>query len=266
MDRRADAFGRALVDWAGGGTELEMYERDDGFIEAGAGPELYLAEARRWPAPERRGLRHVRGRVLDIGCGAGRVALHLQRQGMDVVGVDASPLALKAAARRGVEQTWCASVAELTAGIGGFDTAVLYGNNFGIFGTPARVRAGLGRWARRMPEGARIVAESTRPAVAPSFDAAYRRRNRARGNMAGQARLRVRYRDLATPWFSWLFVTPAEMRSLVAGTGWWVTRLFDAGPAEPYVAVLEKLPSRRTHTAGAGTPASAGPKVIVRPP
>ena len=93
MRMGADAFGRALVDWARGGTDPEIYERDDGFLDIGAGPELFLAEYRNWPSSERQAMRFVRGRVVDVGCGAGRVALYLQHRGFDVVGLDSSPLA-----------------------------------------------------------------------------------------------------------------------------------------------------------------------------
>ncbi len=241
MDRRADAFGRALLDWARGGSDLEIYEREDGFIEAGAGPELYLAGSRHWPAPERKAVRLARGRVLDVGCGAGRVSLHLQQRGLDVVAADASALALQAARLLGVKRRWCVAAVDVGPRLAEFDTVVLYGNNFGIFGTPERVRRALLRWARYAAPGTRLLAESTDPAGgAPAFDAAYRRRNVELGRMPGQLRLRIRYRDLATAWFSWLFVSPADMGDLVRGTGWKVARVFVDDPALPYVAVLER--------------------------
>jgi hypothetical protein len=55
--------------------------------------------------------------------------------------------------------------------------------------------------------------------------------------MSGQLRLRVRYRDYATPWFDYLIASPEEMEALVDGTGWRVGRVV---PGEPlYVAVLD---------------------------
>lgn len=243
MDRRADAFGRALLDWARGGEDPEMYEREDGFIEAGPGPDLYLAGPRQWPVAERRALRFARGRVVDLGCGAGRVALELQARGLDVLGADASPLAVQAARTRGVQRIRCASAQEIGREIAAFDTVVLFGNNLGIFGSPERVRSALARWARRAAPGARILAESTDPAgMAPTFDAAYRRKNVEAGRMPGQLRVRVRYRDLATPWFSWLFVAPSDVAALVAGTGWRVAKLIVDDPAAPFVAVLQCAP------------------------
>jgi len=57
--------------------------------------------------------------------------------------------------------------------------------------------------------------------------------------MAGQIRFRIRYRDLCTPYMDYLFVSKDEMRKIVTGTGWRITRFLDSdGPV--YVAVLEK--------------------------
>ncbi len=57
--------------------------------------------------------------------------------------------------------------------------------------------------------------------------------------MSGQVRIRVRHRELATPWFDYLFVSRDERRSLADGTGWRVTRFLDPH-GDMYVGVLEK--------------------------
>ncbi len=85
-----DAFGHLLDDLAAGQRVIEVVERDDGCIFT-ADPSYYLAPA----------MRFVRGRVLDVGCGAGRVALHPQSRGFDVFGIDVSPLAVQLARQLG---------------------------------------------------------------------------------------------------------------------------------------------------------------------
>jgi len=119
---------------------------------------------------------------------------------------------------------------------------VLFGNNFGIFGTPTRLRRVLTSWARRAPAGARILAGSTNPygGGAPLLTRSYYFANRRGGRLPGQVRMRIRYRNDVSPWFSWLFVSRAEMRSLLRGTGWHQSRILGGTPADPYVAVLEK--------------------------
>ncbi len=244
MVERADAFGRALLDWVQGGTDPEIVERDDGFIDVGAGHEVYLSPFEEWPAPERQAMRYLRGRVIDIGCGAARVTLHLQEEGVDVTGIDTSPLAVRASRARGARRVWRLSIDHLASRIGSFDTLVLLGNNFGIFGSPQRLRALMTEWGHRTSNGARVLAESMDPYHgAPLLHPAYRRWNRERGRMPGQVRLRMRYKDWATPFFDWLFVSPSEMRGLLRGTGWHVRRFVGSAKSGPYVAILEKKPS-----------------------
>ena len=212
----------------------EIIERDDGFITS-AGLN-YFDPVRRWPTVERRALRFVRGRVLDVGVGAGRVALELQARGREVVAIDVSPGAVEVARNRGVSDVRLLAFEEVDASLGHFDTVVLYGNNFGLFGSRAKAR----RLLRRLrPFVERIVATSNDPyATEDPAHLAYHERNRARGRMSGQLRLRVRYRDLVGPWFEYLIVSPDEAADIVESTGWQLCRLVrDEGPY--FVAVLD---------------------------
>src|SRR4051812_50025452 len=60
---------------------IEIIERDDGLIN-GAPADHYLGEPDEWQPHDHRALRLCRGHVLDIGVGAGRNAVELQRRGM----------------------------------------------------------------------------------------------------------------------------------------------------------------------------------------
>jgi len=232
----ADAFGQMLLD----GADPEIVERDDGFVSTSM--LNYFAPVRRWAAVERRALRYVRGRVLDAGVGAGRVALELQARGRDVVGIDVSPGAVEVARRRGVHDVRLLAFEDVSESLGWFDTLAMFGNNFGLFGSPAKAKRLL---PRLRPLVGRIVATSNDLyATTDPAHIAYQERNRARGRTSGQLRLRVRYRDLVGPWYEYLIVSPEEMAEIVAGTGWEIRRLVqDEGSY--YVAVLEPSASRR---------------------
>jgi len=235
-----DADGHAVYDWWRGKGGFEIVENDAGCFAISGGPPAYFAECKQWPAHQRAALRFARGRVLDIGCGAGRVALELQRRGHAVTGIDVSPLAIRVCRARGVRDARVLPMTGVSARLGRFDTIVMYGNNFGLFGSRDRARRLLRRLHRLTHPGARIIAESNDPYRTDNpIHPAYQQFNRRRGRMAGQLRIRVRYWTYVTPWFDYLILSKREMESMVAGTGWRVARYFDS-PGSTYVALLEK--------------------------
>ncbi len=225
-----DAFGQMLLDEA----DREIVERDDGFVSTAM--LVYFAPVRRWAAVERRALRWVRGRVLDVGVGAGRVALELQERGREVVAIDVSQGAVQVARRRGVRDVRLLALEDVDESLGEFDTLVMFGNNFGLFGSRGKAR----RLLRQLrPFVRRIVATSNDPSgTEDPVHLAYHERNRNRGRMPGQLRLRIRYRDLIGPWFEYLIVSPDEMAEIVEGTGWEIRHLI-RDEDSVYVAVLE---------------------------
>jgi len=236
-----DAFGRALSDYLRGrGRGYEIVERDDGYINISGGRDAYLAGFSRWPAHHRRAMRYARGRVLDVGCGAGRHALYLQRLGLDVLGIDASPLAVRVCRQRGLREARVMSLTQIGSALGTFNTVLMLGANFGLFANPRRARWLLRRLCAITEQDARIIAESVDPYQTDNpFHRAYHRRNRRRGRMAGQVRIRVRYERYATPWFDYVFVSRGEMRAILRGTGWAVRRFLPVrGPF--YIAVIAK--------------------------
>ena len=150
--------------------------------------------------------------------------------------------ALRAARLRGLTTTWHAPVEELSSRVEDFETIVLFGNNFGIFGTPYRLRRTLADWASRTTPHTRILAESVNPYCggAPAIDRGYYHKNKRRGLLPGQVRLRTHYGRWSSEWFRWLFVSRQEMRLLVHGTGWRQTSVLGDDRRQPYVAILEK--------------------------
>jgi SAM-dependent methyltransferase len=231
-----------LLDWTYGGREPEIFEREDGYHLVGGGREVYLANVRQWHDAERRAIRQARGRILDVGCGAGRVSLELQRRGADVIATDASALAVRAATIRGVNQVWHKAIADLHVELGSFDTIVLYGNNFGLLGTHAATRRWFRDWAQLTHPHCRILAGSASPYFggAPGMTRDYYHFNKERGRAPGQVTLRYHYGGEVGSWFKWLFVSPSEMRSLLRGTGWVVESVVASRPSETYVAILAK--------------------------
>jgi SAM-dependent methyltransferase len=120
----------------------------------------------------------VRSRVLDAGCGAGRVGAELHARGHTVVGVDADAVLVEAAAHDHPGPTWL--VGDLTEldlparGIGEpFDAAVLAGNVM-VFLAPGTEVEVLRRVAAHVVEDGAVVTgfHTNRDLALADFDAA----------------------------------------------------------------------------------------------
>jgi SAM-dependent methyltransferase len=234
-----DVYGALLADTLAGKQAMEIVERDDGLVLTY--DANYLVEPfARWGDPlERRAMRFVRGRVLDVGCGGGRVCLHLQERGLEVVGIDSSPGAIQFCKQRGVRDARERSIDALDPLDGQFDTIVLLGQNFGMAGSPVRAHRLLRRFSQISTTRGRIVTEMFDPhSLDDPVQRRYLERNRSRGRMPGQLRVRIRYRDLATPWLDWLQLSRDELQSLLKGTDWFLSRTLGEGPS--YIAILDR--------------------------
>jgi SAM-dependent methyltransferase len=217
-----------------------VVERDDGYVDVSGGRGMYLADYPTWPTRHRQAIRYAQGRVLDVGCGAGRHALHLQRKGLDVLGIDTSPLAVAVCRRRGLKNVGLMSLNRIRPVLGTFSTVLMLGNNFGLFASPERARWLLRRLHRTTDPDARIIAENVDIYQTDNpFHRPYHRHDGQRGRMNGQVRMGVRYQKYATSWFDYLLVSRKEMQKILRGTGWAVKRFIP--PRGPfYIAVFVK--------------------------
>lgn len=239
MKEQQDAFGHALLDQLGGVESNAIIERSDGLVDVSA-IHGYFSSFEEWGELGRKAADAARGRVLDVGCGAGRFALHLEERGHEVVAIDNSPAAIEVCRQRGVRDARLLSIARISQRLGRFDTILMMGNNFGLFGNASGVTTLLRRFHRITNPDGQLIAQILDPYQTDDpVHLDYQEANRRRGRLSGQIRLRVRYRTYRTPWFDHLFVSLEELKELVHGTGWKVSMVLGwEGPI--YVAVLGK--------------------------
>ena len=240
MRDEQDAYGHEIIDFLNCKPAFEAIERDDGTVLLSGGPQMYFDSFRRWPVQTRKAMRFVRGRVLDVGSRARRHALHLQERSHDVLCIDNSPLALEVYRRRGVRETREMSVYQVSRTLGIFDTIIMMGGNLALLADVDRGKRLLERLDRITSHRARIVGETRDPHQPDDpIHAAYHESNRQRGKIAGQVKIRVRYRQYVGAWFDYMLVSSDELRNVLEGPNWTLRRTIDSDGPE-YVAIIEK--------------------------
>jgi SAM-dependent methyltransferase len=217
-----DAFGAMLKAAHDGEPAAAAIERDDGLSTA-HDPQIYFTPPAAWPVLEQEACARTSGRVVDVGCGAGRHSLALQNRGLVVTGIDVSAGACAVSAARGVLRVQQLDV----QAVGGkeFDTLLMLGSTFGLLGSPEHAPSVLHALARSAAPGARLLGTGGFSETDDPDHSAYHQRNRARGRPPGALRIRTRFGNLADPWIElWLF-TPDELAALLHNSPWRIERL-----------------------------------------
>jgi SAM-dependent methyltransferase len=236
-----DAYGQMMLDYLDHGGGYEVTEHEDGYVGIGAGPRLYFSEYDTWRQVERDALELAQGRVLDVGCGAGRFMLWLRDRGHDVAGIDTSPGAIEVCRRRGLADVHVMSIGQVSRKrLGTFDTVLLLGGNLALLGPEPTAKRNLARLARVTSPGGKLFGgnrdwskssdERTRAKAAENIGA---------GRFSGEHRVRIRYRTFATPYYTSSRMSVDELRRLIEGTGWTLDDVLDRDEGI-YIAVLLK--------------------------
>lgn len=241
MEPKRDAYGQEVWAFFQGKKSYEIVERDDGFIDFSGGAPTYFAEFKDWPKIQQQAIKFAKGKVLDVGAGAGRVSLYLQKKKFDVIAIDNSPLAIKTCKKRGVKHAKVLSIEKIGAfKPNTFDTILMFGNNFGLFGSFKKAKLLLKKFHKITSPSALIITENIDPyKTEDPVHLSYHKFNKKRGRMPGQLRIRIRFRNYVGDWFDYLFVSKNEMKEILKDTDWKVKKFIDSDNYM-YSAIIEK--------------------------
>ena len=127
-----DIFGQALLDYHRGNYTEDLWT-ETSISEPDEMPLPYLFRSyEEMPAIERTALDESRGKILDVGCGAGNHALYLQGKGLQVSAIDESRGAIEVSKDRGIKNSRNVRLLDFSEGT--YDTILLLMNGTGIFG------------------------------------------------------------------------------------------------------------------------------------
>lgn len=220
MDVRSwSPHGLALLEYVNGKTDAQvLVHGDDGEAEA-VPARVFFRGPDDFSALEEAALELCRGRVLDVGAGAGCHALVLQERQLSVCAIDVAPEAVLVMQRRGVREVHCADLFSFQAEP--CDTLLMLMNGIGVVGD----LAGLQRFVREAhrlvkPDG-QILLDSYDPGgpdEAPVSAAGMPAPHGSR--YLGEMRFQLEYNGWKGPMLAWLFVDFDTLAEYAATAGW----------------------------------------------
>lgn len=225
-----DPMGAAILDFQKQGKAARLRVLSSMFEEDEMPVTHLFRSIQEMPMLEQKALQLAKGRVLDIGAGAGCHALALQEKGLAVKAIDISPLSCEAMKLRGVKDAECINLFDphLSSGNhsgenqeqfeGGFDTILLLMNGTGIAGKIENLPALFLRLKALLNPGGQILIDSS--------DLKYIYENEdgsfdinLNGAYYGEVDYQMIYKNVKGDRFDWLYVDFPLLKSIAETCG-----------------------------------------------
>ena len=207
-----DPMGAAIRDYQSKGKASRLRVLSSMFDEDEMSVAHLFRTFNQMPRLEQKALSMAKGRVLDIGAGAGCHALALQERGLEVKAIDISPLSCEVMKERGVKDAECVNLFNPQLQ-GKYDTLLLLMNGTGIAGKLNRLSMLLNRLKELLAEGGQILIDSS--------DLKYIYENED-GSMDidlnapyyGEVDYQMQYKNVKGEPFDWLYTDPMLLASI----------------------------------------------------
>lgn len=207
-----DPMGAAIRDYQSKGKASRLRVLSSMFDEDEMPVAHLFRTFNQMPRLEQKALSTAKGRVLDIGAGAGCHALALQERGLEVKAIDISLLSCEVMKERGVKDAECVNLFNPQLQ-GKYDTLLLLMNGTGIAGKLNRLPMLLNRLKELLAEGGQILIDSS--------DLKYIYENED-GSMDidlnapyyGEVDYQMQYKNIKGEPFDWLYTDPMLLASI----------------------------------------------------
>lgn len=207
-----DPMGAAIRDYKNKGKASRLRVLSSMFDEDEMPVAHLFRTFNQMPRLEQKALSMAKGRVLDIGAGAGCHALALQERGLEVKAIDISLLSCEVMKERGVKDAECVNLFNPQLQ-GKYDTLLLLMNGTGIAGKLNRLPMLLNRLKELLAEGGQILIDSS--------DLKYIYENED-GSMDidlnapyyGEVDYQMQYKNIKGEPFDWLYTDPMLLASI----------------------------------------------------
>ena len=161
------------------------------------------------PMIEQKALDLAKGKVLDVGAGAGCHSLVLQERGLDVTAIDISPLSVETMKERGVRKVM---EQDFFTSEGQYDTVLMLMNGIGIVGSLERMPEFFRQIDKMLASGGQLLCDSSD--ISYVFDD-----DMPDMDYYGEQSFWMQYKDIIGEPFPWLYIDAETLRKVAEANG-----------------------------------------------
>lgn len=193
---------------------------------------VYFRNEKQLPILEKKALELCKGKVLDIGAGAGSHALILQNKNMSVVGLEISSAACEVMVNRGLKNVICEDVFKFNNEK--FDTLLLLMNGIGLCGSLDGFRNFLKKAQNLLNENGILLFDSS------DISYMYEDGELPKDKYYGEVACRYEYQKQLTDWFNWLYLDQETLKKIASEESW-ISELIYEDENDQYLVKLQKV-------------------------
>lgn len=231
-----DLFGKAILDFQTNNspedliTETTISEEDEMSV-------AYLFRSYdEMPLMEQKALQLAKGKILDVGCGAGSHSLSLQNErNLDVTSIDISPNAIQACTLRGLKKAKVQDV--MTLENEKYDTILLLMNGAGMCGKLKNIPNFLLKLKSLLNPGGQILLDSSDIIYMFDDDADGGKWIPSQNEYYGEIVFNISYKSEKEKPFDWMFIDYNTLQNAALDNGFQCELLLE-GEHFDYLAKL----------------------------
>ncbi|MFT6625156.1 MAG: SAM-dependent methyltransferase [Cycloclasticus sp.] len=229
-----DPIGSALLDYLETGEDVPIEVKMDIAEDDTLLPSYFFRSYEQCPELEQIALQQARGKVLDVGAGAGSHSLYLQQQGLDVTAIDVSPASVEVMRKRGIKNVLLADFYDDREGQ--FDTLMFLMNGIGLVQTLDSFDEFFSRVKKLLaPHGQVLLDSSDLIYMFEEEDGSYL--IDINDKYHGEVIFNLAYKNISGDPFNWLYVSEELLQDAAEANGF-DFEVVKQGPHYDYLAKL----------------------------
>lgn len=224
LDKEKDPLGIMLSDFYDGDSDAFLNVWSSTLEMSSMQGSTMFREFETMSKVEKCAIEACRGRVLDVGAGAGCHSLTLQSRNFDVDAIDISPGCVEVMRRRGVKNSYQRNI--LAPSTCRYDTLLMLMNGIGISGSLHGLNLFIQQLDSLLAPGGQLLADSTD--LSSNFLKNGESVYNEKGDYCGETDFVMIYKGLRSDPFSWLYVDFELLQTICSYHGFRCDKLIEA--------------------------------------